>query len=137
MAKVVDLGVLDPSNPEVAIDRGSDVADKEWVASLGHKEGSILGLGSLFDVLLNGLFGGFVQRNTTSVVALVSPNFEIAFLERNVLELDTSEFANTKPCLEEDFDDSIHADVVTSGIAEGAILERSKSARRSYLILGV
>jgi len=137
VAEVVDFGSLDPSDAEVAVDGGSDVADKEGVAGFGDEEGGVLGFGAFFDVGLDRFLGRFVEGDASGVVRFVGSDLEIAFFEGDVLELDASKFADSKTSLKKEFDDGIHANVIAASIAKGAILEGRENSRRSYLIFGV
>ncbi len=122
MAKIIDLGSCDPSNTEVAIDRGSNVSDQERIASFGDEEGSVLGLGTIFDITLDRGLGSFIEGNSSGIVALEGAYFEITLFESNILELDTCEFANPKACLEKEFDDCIHSNIIAGSIPKSAIL---------------
>lgn len=70
-------------------------------------------------------------------MAFVSSDFEGAFFEGDVLELDASEFADSEPSLEEQFDDGVHAGIVTASVTKGAIFERGEDARGSDFVLGM
>ena len=48
VAKVIDLGVFDTSESEVAVDSGTNVADEQWAAGLGDEELGLLGIGAHF-----------------------------------------------------------------------------------------
>lgn len=137
VTEVINLGALDPSDAEVAVDGGSNIADQERIAGLGNKEGGVFGFGTLFDVFLDRGLGGGVERDAPSFVGLVSADFEIGFFECDILELDARQLANAEPGLEEKFDNPVHADVVFNRVAEGTVLERGEDARRSDIIFGM
>ena len=53
VAQIINLGTSNACDAEVAIDRGSDIADQERVASLGDKEGGIFGFGTTSHVFFD------------------------------------------------------------------------------------
>ncbi len=117
MAQIVHFGTNNTRNAEVAIDSRADVADQEGIAGLGDEEGGIFGFGALFDVSLDGELGGVVEGDAAGVVRLISTDFEVRFLKRNVLELESSEFADAQTSLEQELDDPIHPHVIFYTVA--------------------
>lgn len=90
MSEVVNLGSFDACNAEVAVDGSSDVADEEWVTGFGDEESGVFCLWPVFHVHLDCFFGGFVERDAASIVALIGTDLESAGFESDVLELDAS-----------------------------------------------
>ncbi len=60
VAEIIDLGTFDTGYAEVTIDCSSDVADQEWIAGLGDKEGGVFGFWAFFDIFFDGSFGGCI-----------------------------------------------------------------------------
>lgn len=135
--EIVDFGSFDPGDTEVAVDGGPDVPNQEGVAGFGDKEGGVLGAWPIFNVDLDCLFGGFVERNLPGVVTFEGSNFEAGLLQSNVLELDPGQFTDPEACLEQDFDYGIHPDVVFGGVAKSTVLKGGEDTGRGDLVLGV
>ncbi len=70
-------------------------------------------------------------------MALVGSNFEIIFFDTDVLELNGSEFADPKPCLEEEFDNAIHTNIIFDCVAECPVLERGENPGGGYFVFRV
>ena len=137
VAQIINLGTSNARDAEVAIDRGPDIADQERIAGFGDKEGSIFGFGAFFDIFFDGRLGGVVERYTSGVMRLKGADFEMRFLERDVLELEACELTDAKSCLEQELDDTIHTNIVFDTVAQGTIFERGEDAGGSYFVFGM
>lgn len=137
VAEIVDLGSRNARDAEVTIDGGPDIADQEGVAGFGDKEGGIFGFGATPDVFFDRGFGGIVEGDASRVMGLKGTNFEMRFLQGDVLELETRQLANSEPCLEQELDDAIHTNIVLDGVTKSTVFERGEDTGGGNLVFGM
>ncbi len=137
MAEVVDFGVFNAGDAEVAIDGSANVSNQKRIAGFGNEKGGVAGFGPDFEVVLDGGFGKAVKRNVSGRVRFVSANFEEIFLKIQVLKLNVGQFTDTNSGLKKEFDNGVHTWIFSASIAKGAIFHGRENSGRLDFVFGV
>ncbi len=135
VAQVVDLGAGDSGDFEIAVNGGSDVADKERPAGFGNEKGVGLDFGAHCQVGLEGSFDCLVERNVSFRMAFYGGDFDEVVT--NGIGRKGGKLTDAHPGLQEKLNNSSNTGIITAGVAQGAIFHAGEDAGGFRVELGV
>ena len=122
VSQIVDFGIFDAGKFEETVDGCPNIADQEGIAGFGEKESLVIGFGTIFEVVFDSTDGGIGEGDGATIAGFVGADDDSFFLQINIIETKVGKFANAHAGLEEDFDNGGESQIVTAGVAEGAVL---------------